>query len=230
MLSPEESQKTLLKMFRKKYIADLDHLFRILQTNSRMSVFRRLKLMGYYTSFTHTGRYYTLQEIPKFDPWGLWFYKGIGFSRAGTLKAAVAEIVISSSAGMTPKELLSLLKIRAPNTLHNTLHGLVKSKHLRRHRLEGLRFYTNVDPEKAQKQIDTRQYRMQQKSSLSGPVGIETVIAILVEALKAGEAVASPSAISANLVAQGFLVSTEQINSIFAQYGILAGKKIMKRP
>jgi hypothetical protein len=46
MLPPEASRDALLKMFRKKYIINLDDLFRVLETNSRMSVFRRLKLIS----------------------------------------------------------------------------------------------------------------------------------------------------------------------------------------
>jgi len=71
MLSPEESKKALCRMFRKKSIADLEQLFHVLETNSRMSVFRRLKPIGYLTSFTDAGRYYTLSDIPSFDSLGL---------------------------------------------------------------------------------------------------------------------------------------------------------------
>ena len=104
MLSPEASRKVLLKMFRKKYIANLDELFRVLDTQSRMSVFRRLKPLGYLSSFTDAGCYYTLHDIPKFDPLGLWFYQGVGFSRAGTLKSTVIDIVNLSETGKTPTE------------------------------------------------------------------------------------------------------------------------------
>ncbi len=87
MLPPKKSRKVLLKMFCKKYIANLDELFHLLDTHSRMSVFRRLKPLGYLSSFTDAGRYYTLPDIPKFDPLGLWFYQEVGFSRVGTLKS-----------------------------------------------------------------------------------------------------------------------------------------------
>ena len=87
MLPPKQSAEVLVKMFRKKYIANLDELFDVLDTRSRMSVFRRLKPLGYLSSFTDAGGYYTLQDIPKFDMLGLWFYRDVGFSRAGTLKS-----------------------------------------------------------------------------------------------------------------------------------------------
>ena len=47
MLPPKQSAEVLVKMFRKKYIANLDELFEVLDTRSRMSVFRRLKPLGY---------------------------------------------------------------------------------------------------------------------------------------------------------------------------------------
>ena len=225
MLSPEESNKALYKWFRKRYIADLDQLFHVLETNSRMSVFRRLKPIGYLTSYTDAGRYYTLVDIPLFDSWGLWFYQGIGFSKAGTLKATVVDMVHSSSAGMTPKELLHLLKIRIPNTLHNALHGLVKSNHISRHRSEGLCLYTHADPDKEQVQIEARRVQRQRGGQLARPLSMETTIAVLSEALKAGQVIVAPSEIAARLAVRGLAVTADQGNRIFSEYGIRAEKK-----
>jgi len=225
MLSPEESKNVLYKWFRKRYIADLDQLFHILGTNSRMSTFRRLKIVGYLTSFTDAGRYYTLMDIPAFDSWGLWFYQGIGFSKAGTLKATVVDIVHSSNAGMTPKELLHLLKIRIPNTLHNALHGLVQSSQIRRHRSEGLCLYTHADPDKGQIQIEARRVQRQRDVQLAGPLPIETTIAVLVEAVRACEVSVAASEIAVRLAVRGLAVTVDQVNRIFSEYGIEAEKK-----
>ena len=223
MLSPEDSKKALYKWFRKKYIADLNQLFHVLKTNSRMSVFRRLKLIGYLTSFTDAGRYYTLGDIPWFDSWGLWFYRGIGFSKAGTLKATVVEIVHLSNAGMTPKELLHLLKIRIPNTLHNTLHGLVQSQQISRQRSEGISLYTHGNPDKGKAQIEAR--RVRRGVQIVGPVPMETTIAVLVEALKAGQVIVSQSEIASRLAVRGLAVTVDQVNQIFSEHGIQAQKK-----
>ena len=225
MLSPEDSKKALYKWFRKRHIADLNQLFHVLETNSRMSVFRRLKFIGYLTSFTDAGRYYTLGDIPSFDSWGLWFYQGIGFSKAGTLKATVAEIVNLSNAGMTPKELLHLLKIRIPNTLHNALHGLVQSHQISRHRSEGLSLYTHGDPGKGRVQIEARRVHRQRGGQIGGPVPMETTIAVLVEALKAGQVILPLSEIAARLAVRGLAVTVDQVERIFSEYGIQAEKK-----
>jgi hypothetical protein len=190
-----------------------------------MSVFRRLKPVGYLTSYTDAGRYYTLADIPSFDSWGLWFYRGIGFSKAGTLKATVVEMIHTSDAGMTPKELLHLLKIRAPNTLHNALHGLVRSKHINRNRSKGLCLYTHVHADKKQRQIEARHGQRERAVQFTGPLPIETTIAVLVEVLKVSQVIVPPSEIAARLAVRGLVVTVDQVNRIFSEYGIQAEKK-----
>lgn len=230
MLPPEESREALFKMFRKKYIANLDDLFRVLETNSRMSVFRRLKLINYLTSFTDAGRYYTLKDIPTFDRLGLWFYQDVGFSRAGTLRSTVIELVHCSEVGMTPKELLAVLKLRIPNSLHNTLHDLVKGKYLKRQRAQRLPLYTSIHPDRAQKQIEARSNKIRRASQKIAHPSIEATIAVLVETLKAGDVLVSPSMVSARLAAQAVMVSVEQVEQIFSQYGLQVEKKIAEQP
>ena len=230
MLSPKESRKVLVKVFRKKYIVNVDEIFHVLDTHSRMSVFRRLKPMGYLTSFTHAGRYYTLPDIPKFDKLGLWFYQYVGFSSAGTLKSTIVDIVHSSEVGMTPKEMLNLLRLRVPNSLHNTLHELIKNKQLERHRLQGLPLYTSIDSDIAQNQMATRREKIKSRSLIPAVPSIEDTIAVLVEALRAGKVLALPSTVSARLTAQGMAITVYKVEQIFSQYDLKAEKKMVDQP
>jgi len=230
LLSPKESQKALVKIFRKKYILNLDDLFHILDTHSRMSVFRRLKPMEYLTSFTHAGRYYTLPDIVKFDKLGLWFYQEVGFSSAGTLKSTIVHIVNSSEVGMRPTEMLDLLRLRVPNSLHNTLHELIKNKQLKRHRLQGLSLYTSIDPVIAQNQIVSRREEIKSRLRIHAVPSNEATIAVLVEALRAGKVLPLPSTVSARLNAQGITITVDQVEQIFSQYGLKAEKKTVDQP
>ena len=225
MLSPKESEEVLKKIISRKYIADLEDLFKILDTQSRMSVFRRLKPMGYLTSYTHAGRYYTLPGIPKFDTLGLWFYQEVGFSRAGTLKSTIVDITHSSEAGMTPAEALNLLRLKAPNSLHNALHGLVKSRQIKRHRLDELALYTSIDSEIGQSQIAIRRERVKSLSRIADVPSIEMTITVLVEAIRAGNAIAAPSTVSGRLNARGMAITVKQVEHIFTQYDLQAEKK-----
>jgi hypothetical protein len=92
MLDSISSAKTLRSQFRRTVVADIGELFVILKTQSRMSVFRRLREVGYRSSYTHAGRYYTLLDIPRFDERGLWFHQDVGFSRFGTLKSTLIAL------------------------------------------------------------------------------------------------------------------------------------------
>jgi len=139
------------------------------------------------------------------------------------------EVVHSSKAGMTPKEMVLLLKIRLPNTLHNALYGLVKTNHISRHRLEKLCLYTSIDPDKAQIQIKARRLQTQKGAIGAEPLSTEATIAVFVEALKSGKVITPPSVIASRLSVRGLVVTTEQVNQIFSEHGIEAEKKTLKR-
>ena len=63
------------------------------------TVFRKLKGLGHVTSFSHRGRYYTLSELAQFDDRGLWWFRGVGFSKYGTLLSTIEAFVNGSEAG-----------------------------------------------------------------------------------------------------------------------------------
>ena len=88
-----ENVEQIKSRLKRKKVLDMKELQEVLRGRSRRSVFRDLSKAGYLTSYTHVGRYYTLADIPAFDEQGLWFYRDIGFSRAGTLKQTTAEQV-----------------------------------------------------------------------------------------------------------------------------------------
>jgi hypothetical protein len=221
MLPPDASENALRSFFHKHYIAEIAELFRLLETRSRMSVFRRLKAMGYRSSFNHAGRYYTLTNVPRFDQWGLWFHRNVGFSCAGTLKATVVELVEGSATGMTPKELLALLKLPVTNTLYNTLHELRQGARIRRQVLAGCHLYLSADPEREDEQLLKRR----QELSPDVPVSDETIIAVLVKALQSAKVLVTSSVLASRLTARGVVVTAIQVEQIFTRYGLEPEKK-----
>ena len=225
MLPPDASRKALKRLFRRQRAAELSDLYQVLDTHSRMSVFRRLKGMGYLSSFTHAGRYYTLSEVPSFDEWGLWFHRDVGFSRAGTLRATVLELVDSSLGGMTPKELITLLRLPVSNTLYNTLHELRGAARLRRQRFAGRSLYLSGDPIRAEEQLVKWQREGRREVVPPQEASTETVIAVLVEALQAGLVLVAPSVVVSRLALRGVAVTPAQVERIFADHGLEPGKK-----
>ena len=49
---------------RERADRTLEELKDVLGTTGTMTVFRKLKALGYLSSYSHWGKYYTLQEIP----------------------------------------------------------------------------------------------------------------------------------------------------------------------
>ncbi len=106
--------KSLLKKHR---IATLAELKQALGTLATMTVFRKLKALGYRTSFSHRGKYYTLADIPQFDEQGLWSHRSVWFSQEGTLLATAQRFVERAIAGLTAGELNALLPVDVKEAL-----------------------------------------------------------------------------------------------------------------
>ena len=69
--SPRDAHVLALEQFFKRnLVAQLPELRGALKVRSRTTVFFALKTVGYLTSYTHAGRYYTLTHIPRFDEHG----------------------------------------------------------------------------------------------------------------------------------------------------------------
>src|SRR5712691_13266768 len=90
---------TLRRFLRSHKIATLPELKRALGAPADLTVFRKLKLLDYLSSYSHSGRYYTLPSIARFDDLGLWSYEAVCFSRYGTLLATVEVFVDRSPRG-----------------------------------------------------------------------------------------------------------------------------------
>jgi len=220
MLDIDASKTALHNLFRRTPIAQLDALCRVLKTPSRMSVFRRLTLLGYLTSYTHTARYYTLREIPQFDEFGLWHYGGVGFCRAGTLKAAVTELVDKSEAGRTHREVQDILRIR----VRNELLDHVRAGQMGRRLLDDKHWlYLSAKASCAAKQWARRQTQGERAAQSLGPLTSAVTIEVLVEVLLASRVQVSPQEVARRLSRRGVTVALQQVEWVFERYDL--GKK-----
>lgn len=211
MLDREASCLALERLFAHRPVADLPQLGRTLGTGSRMSVFRRLSTLGYRSSYTHTGRYYTLSTIPQFDIDGLWRFEGIGFSRDGTLKATVRRLVETSEAGRTQQELQMRLGVR----VHNPLLDLVKAKHLRRDLLEREYVYVAAVRKHATEQMGRR------RSVPTAPTALTIEVEVLLEVIH-GTRLSLPDVptMAARLAARGIVASVAEVAAVLERHGL----------
>jgi len=221
MLNKVASAESLKRLFDRFPVTDLDTLSRTLKTNSRMSIFRRLKGLGYFSSYTHAGSFYTLAHIPQFDEYGLWIYQGTGFSKEGTLKATVLKLVETAPSGFTHTELNHLLRVK----VHNTLLSLVREGRIYREHIEQAYLYTSTEPTEAAEQMSLRREQLAESDKGIDIISITTVIEVLIETIHAGKLRVAPKLISQRLMARGFPVTTRQVEQVFAQHGIDTLKK-----
>ena len=77
------------------------------------TVFRKLKELSYRSSYSHRGRYYTLAEIPQFDPQGLWSFQTVWFSRWGNLLTTLEVLVHGAPQGYFAHELQQVLHVES---------------------------------------------------------------------------------------------------------------------
>ncbi len=215
----------LITLLRRWKVLDLHRLQGASGGRSRRSLFRDLARVGYVSSYTHAGRYYTLKEIPVFDAHGLWFYQGIGFSRSGTLKATVTFLVNGAEAGHTHGELEDLLRVR----VHNTLLLAVREGLIGRERIARVYLYVSTDEVRASQQVEKRR-EIVQRVQESRPLVPVLVIEVLVEVVQASENVIEPSDVAARLVARGLSVSVEQVEGVYREHGLKPGKKRNSEP
>jgi hypothetical protein len=208
--------RKLEHLFSHRSIARLDELQRALGVSGR-TVFRMLGRMGYLSSYSHAGRYYTLERIPAFDVDGLWAHSGVLFSRHRTLRRTVVHLVNHAPAGCTHPELRDRLRLR----VYDTLHDLVAAGEIGRTGMERLYLYVSAEPAKAGAQVAHRQ-RLMTEPPPPGPLpdpGV--VIEVLLGVIHSPRPDAAT--LAGELRALGKAVTPEQVEAVWAHYEL--GKK-----
>jgi hypothetical protein len=132
-----EHAEPLLNAIDEKKILTMDELKNILGTQSRMTVFRKLKEFNYITSYSHSGKFYSLKRTAKFNSLGLWFINSVLFSKHGTLIGSVRYFVDQSNGGHSASELEKYLKVK----VDDVLFFLVNNQKIEREKIFGVYVY-----------------------------------------------------------------------------------------
>jgi len=141
---------TLLKQSK---IATMDELKLALNTHAPATVFRKLNELDYLTSYSHGGRYYTLESIARFNKHGLWVFNDIGFSKHGTLLNTLVNYIEQSESGLYNEEINKLLQVNVSPSLLK----LFKQNKIDRVKHLGLYLYCSADPVLKKRQLTNRQ-------------------------------------------------------------------------
>jgi hypothetical protein len=216
MASRLETTQAVVTALRRHKILTFDEIRQISQW-SHMTMWRRLKPIGYYNSFNHNARYYTLAETPEFDENGLWFYRTVGFSSYGNLTRTVAGLVNNSPMGMTPNEVAALLHVR----VQNQLFYLSVQEDLDRIAWGRGYLYVSVDDIVGREQRRRREAHRQAGLALEAgeaPLTDAETIAILVELVRARSS--SARGIAVVLSARGLNVTREKVLEVIRKFDL----------
>jgi transposase len=215
MNTPTETVRRLTTLFQQQPCWTIQPLSRQL-AYSVVSVRRFLAEAGYYSSFTHNGRWYTLASIPRFSREGLWFYRDIGFSRAGSLTQTLVALIEASSAGMTAEALGQKLRCRC----HSVLVGLYRRGAVDRLRRGRAHVYLSADAGRAGQQ------RRAMEPGKAPQLPAEIAVLVLAEFIR------KPSA-EAHLLAKrvsaktGLRLEAAHVRALFEEHGL---KKNLQPP
>ena len=214
-----DREQKLVHWLRTRKVATMRQLQDQFQV-CHMTVFRALKKFGYHTSYNHNAAYYTPAGVPQFDDWGLWAYRDIRFSRAGTLLETLVALVTQAPAGLTVGELEERLQTPAANLLSR----LVQQGRLQRQILRGRHVvYLNPAAEQGRQQWEQRQQVLREVAAQTArglPAGCPApvVIDVLRQMILAPDE--RPEQWARQLQTQGRQVTAGQVRQVREHYGL----------
>jgi hypothetical protein len=208
MAQSTDAHQQLSALFTKQPCWMIDPLAEQLDY-SIPSVRRFLVKIGYFSSFTHNGRWYTLASIPRFSRQGLWFHQDIGFSRAGSLTDTLVFLVSGSTAGMSAEQLGQTLRCRC----HSVLVALVRQGRLQRQKLGRSFVYLAADGETASAQ--SRAIQKTERVRLPA----EMAVLVLAEFIRRPDAGFGQLA-KAITRSTGVRIDAGQVKALFEQHGL----------
>lgn len=147
----------LARLLHDQKVATMPQLKAALGTSVSYTVLRKLSPLGYRTSYSHGGTYYTLDEIAQYDELGLWSWRDIHFSRHGTLVNTAEALVSQSEAGYQVPELEAVVQVAAKDALRQ----LVQAERLCRREWQGRYWYCAWERTRRQQQWAARQARQE---------------------------------------------------------------------
>lgn len=210
------AQKKIENFIKSRRIVEMRDLFEVVQSTSRMTVFRRLSGIAYLCSYSHAGRYYTHKDIPQFNMDGLWFYDSVGFSQNGSLKKTVNFLVHSSDVGRFHSDLERQLRVR----VHNVLLDLVKSGQIDRMKFAGQYLYLSTDEARRKKQLEKRDKLSAQLRGVPVVISELMVIEILAELVRQSERHPHAEQVASALAIRGLAIAENDVAAVFDHYDI----------
>jgi len=166
-MDPEPLRQLLVE----RKIATMSELKAVLDTEADMTVFRRLRELNYRSSYSHRGKYYTLDETAEFDDLGLWSFRSVWFSRHGTLLKTCEVLVQEAEAGYASDELENVLHVQVKDPLRK----LALERRISREKIDGRFVHFAADSSVRSRQHRARHVWEAQPQNLPFGAGLRVV-------------------------------------------------------
>jgi len=162
----------LARFMTEHVVATMPEIKSVLGTKVYKTAHRKLKQLVYLASYSHGGRYYTLERIAKFDQQGLWAYNDVRFSKHGTLMSTLWHFVSTAEDGYFATELEQLLCV----SVKVSLLRLIDSGVVSRVKISNRYLYCSADPDISMQQALTRNLMESAEQDLSDEARAAIVI------------------------------------------------------
>ena len=201
------------KQFRRRKILTLGDVAELIESSIHTAR-RRLKQWRAHTSYNQNGRYYALPDVAEFDAQGLWHYRGVFFSRYGSLKQTLVELIARSQAGLDASEIGSLLGLDP----RSFLSAYADDPRIKREKHQGRFLYYCAD-----ESVYADQRHCRGELSIKGRQPTEhEAIAILVEKIKHPEL--GNEALCRRLRKQKVRVDAQTVENLFLRHALTVKK------
>lgn len=121
----------IVTLIQEHTVVTFSQIKEVIGPVSDLTVRKKMTLAGCMSSYSHRGRYYTIEECVDFDRHGLWSHQKIRFSRYGSLKATLVELIERSESGLLSKELTRIVQLE----VHPPLCQLINEKQVYRSKI-----------------------------------------------------------------------------------------------
>lgn len=201
----------LRALFLKHKVLTIKEVICAVHATTRMTAYKYLRQLGYLSSYTHAGMYYTLIDTPEFDRDGLWHFGNIGFSKHGTLMETVVYLINHSKNGKTNSDLEKQQRIY----VQNALLSLVKAKKINREQQDGVYVYFSADPETNRRQMERRN-----EKGCKERLPEWIVAEILIEIIRSLAGKPDIDEIAMRLSRRGSLITRTQVKQVFEEHDL----------
>ena len=163
--------KELKRLIAKNKMATMVDMKEAMGTTVDATIFRKLRELCYLRSYSHRGKYYTLPEVSRFSEQGLWSWRGVHFSKQGSLLNTIEHHVEYSMAGYFEHELECMFHVgvRVP------VLKLLKEHRIWRQKVSGRYLYCSPRMKKRKRQCNEREKQQAIADSALEPMSSEVL-------------------------------------------------------